>query len=48
MGAEDEDISHDIVSFGNIRKEDQVEVINTQFFVYEYEDTVFFKYLARS
>ena len=48
MGAEDEDISHDIVSFGNIRKEDQVEVINTQFFVYNYEDTIFFKYLARS
>ena len=48
MGQEELDVSHDIVSFGNIRKEDEVEVINTQFYVYNYEDTIFFKYLARN
>ncbi len=36
-----------IGSFGNILKEDQLEMVRTQFYVYDYEDTIFFKYLAR-
>ena len=47
LGDTESDVSHNIESFGNIRKADEVEVINTQFFVYNYEDTVFFKYLAK-
>ncbi|MBO6193595.1 MAG: hypothetical protein J6O00_05390 [Clostridiales bacterium] len=47
MGHEELNVSHDIESFGNIRKEDEIVVINDQFFVYDYEDTIFFKYLAR-
>ena len=47
MGHEELNVSRDIESFGNIRKEDEIVVINDQFFVYDYEDTIFFKYLAR-
>lgn len=47
LGDTESDVAHNIESFGNIRKADEVEVINTQFFVYNYEDTVFFKYLAK-
>lgn len=47
MGDTENDVAHNIESFGNIRKADEVEVINTQFFVYNYEDTIFFKYLAK-
>ncbi len=47
MGDTEDDISHNIVSFGNIRKEDELEVIRTQFYVYDYEDTIFFKYLSK-
>ena len=47
LGDTESDVAHNIESFGNIRKADEVEVINTQFFVYNYEDTIFFKYLAR-
>lgn len=47
MGDTESDVAHNIESFGNIRKADEVEVINTQFFVYNYEDTIFFKYLAK-
>jgi hypothetical protein len=43
----DEDVSRDIESFGNINHEDQLDMVRTQFYVYNYEDTVFFKYLAK-
>ena len=36
-----------IVSFGNIREEDNLEMVRVQFYVYDYEDKVFFKYLAK-
>lgn len=48
MGHDEINVSQNIVSFGNIRKADEIEVINDQFFVYNYEDSIFFKYLARS
>ncbi len=40
-------VAHDIESFGNINHEDQLEMVRTQFYVYNYEDTIFFKYLAK-
>ena len=43
----EEDISHDIESFGNVRKEDELGMVVTQFYVFNYEDQFFFKYLAR-
>lgn len=43
----EEDVKYDIGSFGNIAHEDQLEMVRTQFYVYDYEDTIFFKYLAR-
>ena len=36
-----------IGSFGNIIEEDELEVVQKQFFVYDYEDSVFFKYFAK-
>ena len=36
-----------IGSFGNIIREDQVTMVETQFYVYDYEDAAFFKYLAK-
>lgn len=36
-----------IESFGNIKNADQLKMVRTQFYVYDYEDTIFFKYLAR-
>ncbi|MBR3031849.1 MAG: hypothetical protein IKH92_02395 [Clostridiales bacterium] len=38
---------HMIGSFGNIIEESELEVVQKQFYVYDYEDTAFFKYLAK-
>ncbi|MBR4493223.1 MAG: hypothetical protein IKP14_00785 [Clostridiales bacterium] len=43
----EDDCTHDIDSFGNINHEDQLDMVKTQFYVYNYEDTIFFKYLAK-
>jgi hypothetical protein len=43
----EDDCTLDIGSFGNINHEDQLEMVQTQFYVYNYEDTIFFKYLAK-
>ena len=43
----EDDCTFDIGSFGNINHEDQLEMVQTQFYVYNYEDTIFFKYLAK-
>ena len=42
-------IEDDVYSFGNMQtdNEEHIEKSKTQFFVYEYEDTFFFKYLAK-
>ena len=37
----------DIGSFGDIKTASYVQTIDEQFYVYDYEDTSFFKYLAR-
>ena len=36
-----------IGSFGNIKEESELQTVKDQFFVYDYEDSVFFKYFAR-
>ncbi|MBR1796714.1 MAG: hypothetical protein IJ757_01675 [Clostridiales bacterium] len=41
-------VAYDIVSFGNIRDEQNLDVVQSQFFVNDYEDVIFFKYLART
>lgn len=43
----EEDVSHDIESFGNIRQEEFLDMVRTQFYVEDYEDSFFFKYLAK-
>lgn len=43
----EDDVTHDIESFGNINHEDQLDMVQTQFYVYNYEDTFFFKYLSK-
>lgn len=42
-------IFEEIYSFGNIQSEnpDYIRLVKDQFFVYEYEDALFFKYLAK-
>ena len=42
-----EDEIHKIGSFGNIIEYDELEVIEKQFYVYDYEDTPFYKYFAK-
>lgn len=42
-----EDEIHKIGSFGNIIEEEELEVVKKQFFVEDYENTAFFKYLAK-
>ena len=39
--------NEDIYSLEDIRDEEYLDLIDEQFFVYDYEDTFFFKYLAR-
>ena len=36
-----------IGSFGNIKQESELQTVKNQFFVYDYEDSVFFKYFAK-
>ena len=36
-----------IGSFGNIKHASELKTVKDQFFVYDYEDSVFFKYFAR-
>ena len=36
-----------IESFGNIREEEYLEMVRVQFYVYDHEDKLFFKYLAK-
>lgn len=43
----EEDVTTDIGSFGDVRNEDYLEMVRVQFYVYDYEDTLFFKYLAK-
>jgi len=47
LGDYEYDTSRDVGSFGNIVKEEHLPVIKTQFYVYDYEDTLFFRYLAK-
>ena len=42
-----EDETKLIGSFGNIIEESELDVVKKQFFVYDYEDSVFFKYFAK-
>jgi len=42
-----QDMTTGIVSFGDIRDEQYLEMVDVQFFVYDYEDNTFFKYLAK-
>lgn len=39
--------SHEIESFGNIKNADYAGLVEEQFYVYNYEDTVFYKYLSK-
>ena len=41
------DIKTGIESFGNINDEQYIVVVQVQFYVYDYENNVFFKYLAK-
>ncbi len=36
-----------IGSFGNIKEESELQTVKDQFFVYDYEDSIFFKYFAK-
>ena len=36
-----------IGSFGNINSEEELDMVKNQFYVYDYENSVFFKYLAK-
>lgn len=42
-----EDEVHKIGSFGNIINEDELTTVQAQFYVYDYEDAIFFKYFAK-
>ena len=41
------DITTGIVSFGDIRDEEHIDMVKRQFYIYDYEDSFFFKYLAK-
>lgn len=41
------DVTEEIGSFGDIRVEDYAETVNGNFFVYDYEDQFFYRYMAR-
>ena len=41
------DIKTSIVSFGDIRDEEHIDMVQRQFYIYDYEDSFFFKYLAK-
>ena len=41
------DIKTGIESFGNINDEQYIVMVQAQFYVYDYENNVFFKYLAK-
>ena len=42
-------LQENVYSFANIKTEDinRITTIKSQFFIYDYENTLFFKYLAR-
>ena len=41
------DITTGIVSFGDIRDEEHIDMVKRRFYIYDYEDSFFFKYLAK-
>ena len=41
------DIKTSIVSFGDIRDEEHIDMVQRQFYIYDYADSFFFKYLAK-
>lgn len=43
----EESCARDIDSFGDIKDPNQISMVRTQFYVYNYEDSIFFKYLAK-
>ena len=47
MNRANEDFTEQIGSFGNINQEDYAETVNGNFFVYDYEDQFFYRYMAR-
>ena len=47
MNRANEDFTEQIGSFGDIRQEDYAETVNGNFFVYDYEDQFFYRYMAR-
>ena len=42
-----QDMTTGIVSFGDVRDEQYLEMVQVQFYVYDYEDKAFFKYFAK-
>ena len=40
----EQDMTTGIVSFGDVRDEKYLEMVQVQFYVYDYEDKTFFKY----
>ena len=47
MNRDKADFTEQIGSFGDIRHEDYAETVNGNFFVYDYEDQFFYRYMAR-
>ena len=43
----EQDMTTSIVSFGDIRDEEHIVMVSVQFYVYDYEEKTFFKYLAK-
>ena len=43
----EQDMTTGIVSFGDVRDEKYLEMVQVQFYVYDYEDKTFFKYFAK-